>query len=221
MTWGAAPVATKKTRPVAKNDSEEEDDDMPNLPLILQAAAAGAMLYHQSNHVYFNNDITDSSAFALCKELRVVQNKLNMIHSQIDFGTDMPIFLHLTTNGGSIHAAFTVIDCIRSLKAPVYTVIDGFVASAGTLISLAGEKRFIQPNAYTLVHQLSSGVWGKMAEIDDTYSNLKKLMEHITSYYLQKTKLSAKTLKVVLSKDVQWNAEETIAKGLADGIYNA
>jgi ATP-dependent protease ClpP protease subunit len=34
-----------------------------------------------------------------------------------------------------------------------------------------------------LIHQLSSGVWGKMNEITDEYNNLTNLMKRIKSIY--------------------------------------
>jgi ATP-dependent protease ClpP protease subunit len=98
-------------------------------------------------------------------------------------------------------------------------VVDGFVASAGTLITLAAAKRFIQPNAYMLLHQLSSGVWGKMSAIDDEVHNLRKLMNHITKFYLAHTRLKSSALQKLLLKDVTWNAEECLAKGIADALY--
>jgi len=76
----------------------------------------------------------------------------------------------------------------------VYTVIDGFVASAGTLIALAGEKR------YMLIHELHSGMWGKMTEINDEYCNLKRLMKHIIKIYVNNTNLTKSNLTEILKK---------------------
>jgi ATP-dependent protease ClpP protease subunit len=130
-----------------------------------------------------------------------------------------PIYLHLTTDGGLIYSAFSVIDCIKSLSVPVYTVIDGFVASAGTLISLAGEKRFMCENAYLLIHELRGGVWGKMSEVDEEHMNLKKIMEHLKKIYLDNTKIKKKDLDGILKKDLIWDVNECIEKGLVDEIY--
>jgi ATP-dependent protease ClpP protease subunit len=175
-------------------------------------------MYTMNNHIYFNDDITQQSTFQLSKELRHVARNMKM--RSLALGTPIqPIYLHLSTNGGEISAAFSVVDCMKTLGVPVYSVVDGFVASAGTIISLAAEKRFIQPNAYMLIHQLSSGVWGKMDDIDEQVGNLKKLMDHITKFYLKHTSLTSKALQKILTTDVTWNAEESIEKGIADAIY--
>lgn len=206
-----------------KRQEIEEEDEPPKLGLpplsFFMDSDSNSTIYSNNNNVYFNDDVTEASCFALNRELRMVEQRVQLLKTYLNTNDDVPIYLHITTNGGSIHAAFSVIDCINSLACPVYTVVDGFVASAGTLISLAGKKKFIQPNAYILIHQLRSGMWGKMAEIEDEYHNLKKLSEHITSYYEKNTKIKRKQLCNMLTKEISWDAEEAVGLGLVDDIY--
>jgi ATP-dependent protease ClpP protease subunit len=167
-----------------------------------------------SNHIYFNDDINYNTAFKLNNALRLMETKLKSLN--ID---NIPIYLHLTTNGGIIHSAFSIIDCMNSITLPIYTVIEGFVASAGTLISVNGEKRYIGKNAYVLIHELRSGVWGKMSEMEEEMTNIKKIQEHLINIYLEKTKIKRKKLNKILKKDIEWNADEAIEFGIADEIY--
>jgi ATP-dependent protease ClpP protease subunit len=214
-------IANKRRR-IEEAAKEAGDDDSDNgiMPFVLPMGGGkvNQTVYTHMNHVYFNDDITSESSFLLCRELRNAELQQKVVATS--FNTKpTPIYLHLTTNGGEIHAAFAVVDTISQLSVPVYTVVDGFVASAGTLISLAGEKRFISRNAYMLLHELRSGVWGKMSSIEEEMENLKKIMEHITSYYMSKTKLNRKNLEKLLTKDVIWNADECVSKGVVDGVY--
>ena len=71
-----------------------------------------------------------------------------------------------------------------------------------------------------LIHELRSGVWGKMSEITEEFENLKKLMNHLYSFYTQKTPFKLKELQKLLQKDTIWNAEECVKKGVADEIYS-
>ena len=211
----------KLTQPQKPDNDDEDESGLPfPFPIKFPNIGGTSTITTSTNHIYFNDDITDESAFALNKELRHLENKLR--HDSINYGTELenvPIYLHITTNGGSIYAAFSIIDCIQGLRVPVYTVCDGFVASAGTLISVSGKKRFIQPNAYMLLHQLSSSVWGKMAEIEDEYGNLKKLMEHLITHYTKRTKITRKELEKLLKKDIIWDVKECIKYGVVDEIY--
>lgn len=202
-----------KKRKVENNDDDDGEQQI-TLPFTLPNLNEHSV-YSQFNHVYFNDDITYETAFSLNKELRTVETRLKTTAAAL--GIDpQPIYLHVTTHGGGIHAAFSIVDCINQISLPVYTVADGFVASAGTLITLAGKKRYITANAYMLIHEIRSGVWGKMSSIDEEYLNLKKVMDHIMDYYMKKTNFTKKQLEKILSKDIIWNAEECLEKGLVD-----
>lgn len=213
--WGG--ISNKKR----KKDESDDESDTSTIPPFLKLQCLhknSNSIYSNFNHIYFNNDITVESCFELMKELRTVETKILTLNitSKIE---KQPIYLHLTTDGGLIHAAFSVIDCIKSLSVPVYTIADGFVASAGTLIFLAGQKKYMCKNAYMLIHELRSGVWGKMSDIEEEVENLKKLMDHIIKLYLENTKLKKKDLNKFLKQDVIWNIEESIKNGLVDEEY--
>lgn len=129
-----------------------------------------------------------------------------------------PITLYITSNGGYVYQVFSAIDTIRGMKIPVHTVCKGFVASAGTLLSLAGKKRYITESSYMLIHELRAGHWGKFTHLSESLENSKQLMEHIKSYYLTRTKMTAEELDEQLKKDISWNAQMCLDKGLVDEI---
>ena len=215
-------TTNKKRKASADPVMDDSDEQTVPFPIVLPKFGLGgsSSVYTHQNHIYFNDEINNETVFALNKELRTAETKMKVL--ALTHGVEPgAIYLHLTTDGGSIHAAFSVVDCIQSLSVPVHTVVDGFVASAGTLISLAGKKKYIRPNAYMLIHELRSGVWGKMSSIEEEVENLKKVMDHIYGFYLQNTKLSKKQLEKILTKDVIWNASECISKGVADEIYSS
>ncbi len=129
-----------------------------------------------------------------------------------------PITLYITSNGGHVYQVFSAIDTIRNLKVPVNTVCKGFVASAGTLLSLAGKKRYITENSYMLIHELRGGTWGKYSTMTEDMKNSKALMKHIRDYYVKYTKMTVEELDEQLKRDVCWNAEKCLEKGLVDAI---
>ena len=197
----------KKRKTMDANSDDENSSDN-----------ATDMIYTNYNHLYFSGDITSKSSFSLCKNLRILANGLKV--DAIDRNITPEIYLHITTDGGCISSAFSIIDCMEGLGVPVNTVIDGSVSSAGTLISIHGKTRYICKNSYVLIHELRSGCWGKLAYIDDTYKNCIKIQEHINNFYLTKTQIGKKLLKDLLVKDLQFNAEECIKMGIVDKIYD-
>ena len=198
----------------AHNNNDDSDDEGGNGS---GANSGDNNIYVNYNQIYFTGDITKKSAFNLCKNIRLLESELKM--EEVEKNVKNEMFLHITTDGGCISSAFSIIDCMESSRIPVNTVIDGSVSSAGTLISIHGKKRFVCKNSYVLIHELRSGCWGKLAYIDDTYKNCIKIQEHINRFYLTKTNINKKMLKDLLIKDLQFNAEECINMGVADSIY--
>lgn len=129
-----------------------------------------------------------------------------------------PINLYITSNGGYVYQVFSAIDTIRGMKVPVNTIAKGFVASAGTLLSLAGKKRYITESSYMLIHELRACHWGKFTNLSESFENSKQLMEHIKSYYLSRTKMTESELEEQLKKDISWNSQTCLEKGLVDEI---
>lgn len=64
-----------------------------------------------------------------------------------------PIDLYLSTQGGWIDSAFTIIDAMNLIHAPVNTWAIGGCYSAGSLILAAGTgRRYATPNAVLMIH---------------------------------------------------------------------
>ena len=171
-----------------------------------------------TNHIYFHSEVDRDSIFDMCQLIAEAEEENYFTAYKLGIET-IPIYLHISSYGGSIFAAFTAIDAINACKVPVYTIIEGATASAGTLISVFGAKRYIRPNAYMLIHQLSSGFWGKMSEIEDEYKNLAELMERIILIYKENTKIPKKELHDLLRHDLWLNSEKSLKYGLVDEIY--
>ena len=194
-----------KWKNTLKNESHDEEEQSNDI-------------YREDNHVYFYTDMDRSTISQLNILLREAEEYCVIMGLRLRLDT-IPIYLHIYSNGGYIHSAFSAIDLIESMKVPVYSVIEGATASAGTLISVVCNKRFIRPLGYMLIHQLSSACWGKMTEITDEYNNLKDTTKKLQSIYLKHTNLSSKKLNDLLRHDLWLDAEQSIAYGLADELY--
>ena len=211
------------------------------------ATCGGNITTNESNNsIYFNAGITPKTMSLLIENLlnlekkilkkqKSLKRKFKQLKSKeddvnketeddlIDYHFNIkiepkPILLYITSNGGYVYQVFSAIDTIRSMEIPVHTICCGFVASAGTLLSLAGKKRFITENSYMLIHELRSASWGKFTHLEESFENSKQLMEHIKSYYLKYTKLTSDELNEQLKKDISWNAIMCLEKGLVDEI---
>ena len=73
--------------------------------------------------------------------------------------------LHLNTPGGIIDSATMIIDAIKTSKAKVIANINGTVASAGTIITLACDEVVVADHTSFMIHNYSGGLSGKGHEM--------------------------------------------------------
>jgi len=169
------------------------------------------------NHIYFYGSVTKKSCLKLNISLReisqkIIDNGINLINK------DRYIYLHINSFGGSVFSALSTIDTIKNLKIPVVSIIEGGAASAATMISVCCSYRIIHKNSFMLIHQLSSGCWGKMNQLEDEMENLKKLMHKIKSLYKEYTKIDEEQLDDILKRDIWWDSKKCLNEGLVDEI---
>ena len=191
------PVAPKKKKVVSKNaesgtmDTVEGDD----------------------NILYFYSSVTQKENFKLNKEISYLDRQMQMISMKLGLKVPIPIHLRINSYGGSVFAAFSSIDYMNQSKTPIFTYIDGCASSAGTIMSVCGDQRFIGENSYMLVHQLSSQHWGKYQELQDE-------MKRINEIYEEKTKIPKTNMDEILKHDLWWDAKTCLRYGLVDEILN-
>ena len=112
----------------------------------------------------------------------------------------------------------SVVDKIISSRIPIHTYIEGFAASAATLLSVVGHKRFITSHSSMLIHQVSSGMWGTYSEFKDEMKNLELIMNTIRKVYLKHTAYKPTELDEILTHDLFLSAEDCVKKKLVDSI---
>ena len=209
------------------NNQHEQGEDDDESTAAIQALLAGRMnvgggggsggaVRVIENDVYFYGDVTESNALDLNSTLYAVDKKLAVSGQFLDVN---PIInLRINSYGGSLFAGLATLDTIRNLKADVHTYIDGAAASAATIISAAGSKRYIGKYSKMLIHQLSSGMYGKYTELEDDMENNKHLMDTIKAIYKEYTKVPMKKLNEILKHDLWFDAKTCQSLGLVDEI---
>ena len=174
-------------------------------------------------HIYFYSSVNSDRCLALMRELRGVDNMLRVERVSRNLPGDSPmtpIWLHINSNGGSLFDGLGMADQISTIKSPIYSVVEGCVASAGTLISMSCTKRYILPSAFILLHQLSSFMWGTYEQFKDEMHVLDMAMETMTRFYKAHSSLREDDIKDILTRDSWFNAEECLANGFVDEVYS-
>tara|TARA_R100001594_G_scaffold43382_1_gene75526 strand:+ start:1061 stop:1696 length:636 start_codon:yes stop_codon:yes gene_type:complete len=171
-----------------------------------------------NNKVYFYSEVTRPKIMVLNKTLTNLNTNLINQANLLNKDLDSNIFLHINSFGGSVFAGLSAMDYIKSSSVPVVTCVEGCAASAATLMSVVGTHRVIRKNSFMLIHQLSSGMWGKYEEMKDAMENNDLFMRIITDVYEEHTKIPKKKLKEILKRDLWLDAETCLDYGMVDEI---
>lgn len=189
------------------DDNEDEDSEINELKVI-------------DNTIYLYSKINNELALNLNTNIKILEKKL-LIFS-ITFNIPPPyIIIRINSEGGDIYAALSIVDTIKNCKVPIHTIIEGCAASAATIISTVAKKRSIMENAHMLIHQMTSGFWGKYTEFKDELQNQNKFMTTIKNIYKNHTNLKGKILDNCLSKDIWWSTDICLKHGLVDEIIKS
>lgn len=171
-----------------------------------------------SNKIYFYSEVDRDRVLQLNRELKDLDNQ--SLFRQIDRDTNEleKIELHINSFGGEVFAGFAAVDEIINCKSPVVSIIDGCAASAATLMSVVATERLMNKHSMVLIHQLSGGMWGKFADLEDEMQNLKLIMKMIKDIYKQYTKVPLKKIDEILKHDIWFDAKQCLEYGIIDRI---
>jgi len=172
------------------------------------------------NKLYFYSDVTRESIYNLNRQIDELTKHLKSV--QFNYGLSKPptIELYISSEGGDVFPAMASVDKIVSNEISINTHNEGIVASAATLLSVAGKKRSISPNSSMLIHQVTGAYWGNYQQVLDEMKNLELIMKMIKNIYLKYTKFKEKDLDELLKRDLCIDANECLKLGLVDIISN-
>ncbi len=133
-----------------------------------------------------------------------------------------PIKLIFNSPGGSVIDGLALFDYIRELQAAghqVETVGLGMAASMGGVLLQAGGHRVMGPNAYMLIHEVSSLAWGNASELEDEVAFVKRLQDRILDILAERSTLSKTQIARRWKRKDWWlDAPEALRLGFIDEI---
>jgi ATP-dependent Clp protease protease subunit len=171
-----------------------------------------------NNHVYFYGDVDMKSGLEVIKKLKEVDEKLVYERYVQKLSTNAPIWLHVYSYGGETSVAFSIVDTVNTLETPVYSISEGMVASAGTIITMGCKKRYTLPNTMFLIHQLSGWAFGTYEQMLDASVFYDNMMNNIIRFYVKNSILKKKEVKKLLRRDTWFNAETAVELGICDKV---
>jgi ATP-dependent Clp protease protease subunit len=131
-----------------------------------------------------------------------------------------PIQMFINSPGGSIHAGLAIIDTMKFIKAPVYTIVSGLAASMGAAILSCGEKghRIAMPNATIMLHQASANEEGNVQDMRVGLAYTEKLNSRLMAMIAKNCGKTVKQLDADTVRDNWMFAEDALKYGIIDEI---
>ena len=175
----------------------------------VQTASAQSAAEH---YVVFDGPINDTNTSRL----------MSIIGTLIPKGLK-ELHLIVGTSGGNIPDALMAYGVLRALPAKVTTYNLSTVASAGTIIYLAGEKRIAAPSAFFQFHHVSENfskprVGVTLDELTGEKNALAMNLERMEQIYKERTALLPQQIEEFQRHDVFFDAEAAQKAGIVHDI---
>ena len=164
------------------------------------------------NNIFFYGDVCWEAAV----QINIALHKLNS-SSAVRKTKNINLFIH--SDGGDLMAGLSCMDHISFSSIPVTTIVDGFAASAAAVMFLGGAKRKMMPHSFVLIHQLSTGFWGKYEDIKDEVKNCDLLMKNALDIYKTKTDIPPKRLTKFMKRDVYLSFDKCLKYKIVDEAF--
>jgi ATP-dependent Clp endopeptidase proteolytic subunit ClpP len=133
-----------------------------------------------------------------------------------------PMTIVFNSPGGSVFEGLAFFDFIQKLKREghhITTKGTGMAASMGGILLQAGDERVMDPRAWLLIHEVSTLVAGKMADMDDALKFAKRLQASCMDILAERSTMTAKQIERKIDKTDWWlSAEEALALGFIDRV---
>lgn len=146
------------------------------------------------------------SAESLVKEIRGI--------------TAPTINVRINSAGGDVFAARAIEQALREHPANVIAHVDGYAASAASLITVAADKAIMAPGSFLMIHKAWTIEIGNADDFAATATMLGKVDGTICQSYQAKAgdKAKGQDFAALMAAETWFSPEEAVAIGLADEI---
>jgi ATP-dependent Clp protease protease subunit len=171
--------------------------------------------------IMLDTDVNEHTSSLLVAQLLFLESQGN---------EDINLFIN--SPGGSVTAGLAIYDTMQFIRPSVATYVMGQACSMGSFLAQAGApgKRFVLPEARTMIHRVSSGTPGTRGSVhvqelqfEDTkrsFEESKRINERLTELYI-KHNTAGKTYEQMFEAmkfDTFLSAAEAVEYGLADKV---
>ncbi|MDY2755623.1 MAG: ATP-dependent Clp protease proteolytic subunit [Candidatus Treponema excrementipullorum] len=189
------------------DEEEQEQEKTPESP-----ADALSAKFLKTRQILLSGEVNKALAEKIIRQLLI-----------LEADSEEPIYIFIDSPGGDVDAGYAIFDMIRFVKAPVYCIGMGLVASAGALILLAADKsrRLGLPNSHYLIHQPLSGIKGVATDIEIHAREIEKTRAKLNALIADETGKELAQVEKDTDRDYWMSATEALDYGLISKVISS
>ena len=199
--------------------NEQQITNLGLVPMVVEQTARGERSYDiysrllKERVIFIVGPIEDNMANLVVAQLLFLESE----------NPDKDIHVYINSPGGSVTAGLSIYDTMQFIKPDVSTMCIGQAASMGAFLLSGGAKgkRFILPNARTMIHQPSGGAQGQATDIDIQAREILIIRERLNHLMAEHTGQDFETIARDTERDNFMNAEASRDYGLVDQVLSS
>lgn len=130
------------------------------------------------------------------------------------------IVVRINSGGGDVFAANAIFTRLKDHTAKITVKIDGWAASAATIIAMAGDTIKIARNGVFMIHDPAMTVWDtfRAEDFEKMADELKVIKQSIVNTYAMKTGMGVDEIATLMSEEKWWTGDEAVTNGFCDEL---
>lgn len=175
-------------------------------------------LFNLKSHLEIKNQTNKELRLYIYGFIGGWDNNAKDILRQLEHSNAEKIHVHINSGGGSAFDGIAISNLLKNHRAEVIIHVDGWAASAASIIAMAGDKIIMPANTLMMIHQASAFVYGNADQLEKLASDLRKVDKAVSASYKNRFVGSEEELDRLLEEETWLTANEAVALGFADEV---
>lgn len=131
--------------------------------------------------------------------------------------------VHIDSPGGDASQGLAIYNLLVQHPVNVETIVEGWAASAASIIMQAGDSRVVAENGLVMIHDAWAMAAGNKRDMRKTADILEKLDGNLALTYARRSgdADAQEKFAAMMSEETWFNGEEAVSEGLADSLLAA
>ena len=186
------------------------------VPFVIEQTARGERSYDiwsrllKDRIVFLGTPVDDYIANLIIAQLLFLEKE--------DPDKDIDFYIH--SPGGSVSAGLAIYDTMQMIKPDVATICVGQAASMGAVLLAGGKKgkRYALKNSRVMIHQVSGGAQGTVADMKIAIAEADKYMDTLMQILADASGKDIEQVRKDCDRDHFMSPEESKDYGLIDKV---